>query len=224
MYFCMPKQQAIKVAVSENMGSSFFHSAVCLDIQVPSSTKGFKVMMSIKCWWHIFVAIVFLWSKLLYIVPMFQTTFTNALFLSLYWCVVAHPSWLKNERKSSGCVPALSCTNTVFPENWEGVSGFIPGKERAKMRLSHELTALSSDFPAAGKARQVPVQKFSRKINSFMLRHSLFHCENTDSHWYLLLPQTVPAHMLQQSSTTLVDLQMTSEDPAHMPVSLQPEK
>lgn len=73
-----------------------------------------------------------LWSKLFYLVPMFQSTFANALFLSLYWCVVSHPSWLKNERKSSGCVPVLSCINTVFPENSEGVCSFIL-EERLKM-------------------------------------------------------------------------------------------
>lgn len=55
----------------------FFHSIVCLDIQFHNSAKGFKVMISIKCEWHIFMAIVLLWSKLLYIVPMFQATFTK---------------------------------------------------------------------------------------------------------------------------------------------------
>lgn len=55
----------------------FFHSILCPDIQFPNSAKGFKVIMSIKCGWHIFMAIVLLWSKLLYIVPMFQSTFTK---------------------------------------------------------------------------------------------------------------------------------------------------
>lgn len=53
------------------------HSTVCLDIQFPNSAKGFKEIMSIKCGWHIFVAIILPRTKLLYIVPMFQSTFTK---------------------------------------------------------------------------------------------------------------------------------------------------
>jgi len=48
-----------------------------------------------------------------------------------------------------------------------------PGQGKSE-DASLKLTALRSDFLAAGKARQVMVEKFSRKINSFMLRHSFF--------------------------------------------------
>lgn len=167
------------------MGSSF-HSTVCLDIQLPNSTKGFKVMMSIKCWWHIFMAIVLLWSKLLYIVPMFQSTFTSALFLSLYWCVVAHPSWLKNERKSSGCVPILSCINTVFPESREGVCSFILEQERLKMHPS-QTHCSQFWFSSSWQSKASHGRKVQYKKKFFHVKTFLFHCENTNSHWYLLL-------------------------------------
>lgn len=110
--------------------------------RAPQLSTGFKMIMSIKYWWHIFMAIVLLWLKLLYIVPMFQSTFTNALFLSLYWCVVAHPSWLKNERKSSGCVPMLSCINTVFPENWEFAISFWRRREWRCISLLNSLLSV----------------------------------------------------------------------------------
>lgn len=72
----------------------------------------------------------------------------------------------------------LSCTNTVVPMNREGVCGFI--LENVKIHPSLILTALSSDFPAAGKVRQVTVEKLSRDINCF--KTLFFYCENTGSH------------------------------------------